>query len=368
VTRVRILWVSAETPSRDGQGGQRRQFHQINSLVARGHDVTVLVPTAGQSDASIRTIVPVIRPRLGLFGRMSRHLVRRMRRTIGSAEWDAIVVSHHESFWLLPDHVSAPVLLDIHNVMSHWHHAAGRAALAEQARGMEVHAIRAADGVMTCSAVETRRLIAAHPEASGKAFTAPLGVDPAEWPDAGFPRDQAFVALFGSWSWHPNRLGLEWYVRGVWPHVVDRVPEAVTLVAGSGVDDTSWWPSGIRFVGRVPYLYDFTSAASVVAVPVKDGVGASVKFAEALATGAAVVATADGASAFEAPPAFVSDDEREWAEWIVERLRRRSIEPAPSPARAIALTQMTWDAAAGPIDDWLRSHARRRATVGPISS
>ncbi|GAB3800224.1 hypothetical protein GCM10028798_14420 [Humibacter antri] len=336
--------------------------------MARGHDVTVLVPTAGQNDASIRTIVPVLRPRLGLFGHLSQHLVRRMRRTIGAPEWDAVVVSHHESFWLLPDQVGAPVLLDIHNVMSHWHHAAGRTALAAQARGMEVHAIRAADGVMTCSAVETRRLIGAHPEASGKVFTAPLGVDPAEWPDTGFPRNSATVVLFGSWSWHPNRLGLDWFVREVWPQVADRLPDAVALVAGSGVDDTSWWPSGIRFVGRVPDLSAFTSAASVVAVPVKDGVGASVKFAEALASGGAVVATDDAASAFDAPPAFVSDDEREWADWIVERLRQRSSEPAPSPARAIALSQLTWDAAAQPIDDWLRTHARRRTHAGPISS
>ena len=359
----RVLWVSAETPSRDGQGGQRRQFHQINALRARGHAITVLVPTAGQSDTSIRSIVPVIRPRLTIGRLVMPPLLRRMRRLIADPGWDAIVVSHHESYWLLPRRVRAPVLVDVHNVMSHWHDASGRRDLAAEAHAAEAYAVRHADGVMTCSDVETLRLVAGHPEAAGKTITAPLGVDPAEWPDRGFPRDEPRVALFGTWSWHPNRLGLDWFVERVWPHVVNRLPEAVALVAGSGIETTSGWHPGIRFVGRVPDLVEFTASAAVVAVPVLDGVGASVKFAEALASGASVIATADGANAFERPPAFISDDAEEWADWIVRRLERRAIEPAPSPARAIALSSMTWDDAVAPIDAWLDRHADARGAT-----
>ncbi len=366
---ARVLWVSTETPSRDGQGGQRRQFHQIKALVARGHAVTVLVPTTGQSDASIRTVVPVIRPRVTVFGRPRRRLVLRARRTIGEPRWDAVVVSHHESSWLLPESLDTPVLLDMHNVMSHWHAVGGRSDAAEEERVTESRAVRSADGVMTCSDVETRRLLGVHPEAAGKAFTAPLGVDPDEWPDRGFSRDEPRVALFGSWSWHPNRVGLEWFAARVWPLVERRLPGAVALVAGTGVDDTSTWPPSMRFVGRVEDLAGFTASAAVVAVPVRDGVGASVKFAEALATGAAVIATPDGANAFDEPPAFVSDEAGTWADWIVARLRRRGREPAPSPSRAIALSTMTWDAAAAPIDEWLRSHARRPpVSVEPMAS
>lgn len=351
---ARVLWVSMETPSREGQGGQRRQFHQINALRERGHDITVLIPASVQSDASIRTIVPVIRPRLHVLGRPSRRRRDRMHRTIRSPRWDAIVLSHHESAWLVPTHLRTPLLVDVHNVMSHWHGRAGRAEEAELSRAAEAHALELADAVMTCSELETRRLVEVHPAMAARAFSAPLGIDPAEWPDREFSRSEARVALFGTWSWHPNRLGLEWFVREVWPLVTARVPDARGLVAGTGVDDASAWPPGIDFVGRVADLAGFTASAAVAAVPVRDGVGASVKFAEALATGASVIATVDGANAFDDPPAFVSDDARAWADWIADRLDRRTVEPTPSAARAIALRRMTWDAAVAPIDAWLR--------------
>jgi glycosyltransferase involved in cell wall biosynthesis len=365
---ARVLWVSTETPSRDGQGGQRRQFHQIKGLLARGHEITVLVPRNDQSDASIRELVPVLRPRLHILGWFSRRWVERMRRTIASPSWDAIVLSHDEPVWLLPDVLRTPVLLDLHNVMSHWHRAADRTEAAEAARRLEARALARADAVMTCSAIETRRLAEIHPEVADRSFTAPLGVDPAEWSAQRFARDEARVVLFGSWAWHPNRLGLEWFVQEVWPLVVARVPEARALVAGTGVDDASTWPSGARFVGRVDGLADFAASATVVAVPVREGVGASVKFAEALASGASVVATTDGANAFDDPPAFVSDDADAWAEWIAERLNARGKEPAPAPARAIALDRMTWHAAVAPIDDWLRAHSAGRTASEPISS
>lgn len=366
---ARVLWASVETPAQDGQGGQRRQFHQIKALRARGWDITVMVPTAGQSDVSIRTIVPVLRPRFAVRGRVIPPLLRRTRRNVGDERWDAIVVSHHESIWMLPERPSAPVLLDVHNVMSAWHRVAGRDDEALAAASEESAAIRRSDGVMTCSETELRRLLSAHPGAADTGFAAPLGVDPDEWPEQPFTRDDPRVVLFGSWSWEPNRRGLEWFLASVWPRVTARCRGARCLVAGSGVDDDRSWPDGARFVGRVDDLAAFGAAATVVAVPVITGVGASVKFAEALATGAAVVATPDGANAVDDPPAFVSDDPADWADWIADRLERRTLEGAPHQARGFALSRLDWDAAVNPIDRWLREHvADPPARTRPVAT
>ncbi|MGN6127987.1 MAG: glycosyltransferase family 4 protein [Humibacter sp.] len=352
---ARILWVSVETPDQFGQGGQRRQYHQIASLVARGHDVTVLVPASSQRDDSIRRVTQVLRPRFGVRGMMFRFLVQRARSVIRQPDWDAIVVAHHESWWLLPDHgeLSTPVLLDMHNVMSHWNRRTGRDDESGEESQDEALAVRRATNITTCSSTERSRLVEVYPEVEAKTFVAPLGIDPAEWPAQHFDRTDPVVALFGSWGWLPNTSGLKWFMTEVWPLVRAEMPDAVALVAGSGAEDVDSWPDGARFVGRVPDLSAFTAKAAVVAVPVIHGVGAALKFGEALASGGAVIATPDGANAFDRTPAFVSSDAMEWATWIVERLRHRAEEPAPAASRDYALHELTWDAAVKPIDEWL---------------
>jgi polysaccharide biosynthesis protein PslH len=339
-------------------------------LKARGHDITVLVPRSVQNDRTLREVVTVLRPRVEFRGRILWHRVNRVRRITGAPHWDAVVVSHHESWWLLPKRQgsSSPTLLDVHNVMSYWHTRAGRGKQALADHELENRAVVAATAITTCSRTECRRLEEMHPEVAGKTFAAPLGVDPSEWPEKEFTRTEAIVALFGTWGWRPNSLGLAWFLKEVWPRVHRQFPEAVALIAGSDVDGVDVWPDGARFVGRVDDLAAFTASATVLAVPVLEGVGASVKFAEALASGAAVVATPDGANAFDEPLAYVSADPEEWADWIVERLRRRLQEAAPAPSRAVALHDLTWDAAVAPIDEWLRTVASQPDSVSRVSS
>lgn len=362
----RLLWVSTEMPDQGGQGGQRRQFHQIRELASRGHDITVVVPRSPQDDASARAFATVRRPRLSLLGRLVPARVHRLRRRIASGDWDAVVVSHVEASWLLPegDLLPAPVLTDVHNVMSRWHLEHGREREAVEARTWEERAIAHSALLTTCSEEERRRLVEAHPDVADRTIAAPLGVDPAEWPAVPYTRDRPVVAMFGSWSWDPNAQGLEWFASQVWPRVRAGMPDAVALVAGSGADPARL-PTGMTAVGRVADLPRFTAQAAVVAVPVLDGVGAAVKFAESLATGAAVIATPDGANAFEETPAFVSPDPEVWATWILERLAARAEEPAPAAGRAFALRELTWAAGVEPIDAWLRALARGDRPVPP---
>jgi len=364
---MRILWVSVELPDRDGQGGQRRQFHQIAALRERGHEITVLCPAGRQQSPSLGAVAQVRRPRLHVRGRAVPLALRRVRRLLSELRWDAVLVSHHDSAWLLPERLATPVLLDLHNVISHWHRRSGRAEAAAAAVGAEAAAVDRADAVTTCSRVEADRLQEMHPDLAAPVFVAPLGVAPHEWPEQVFDRSAPRVALFGGWGWEPNRLGLTWFVEQVWPLVRAQVTAAQCLIAGSGVpasliegraDDEGPAADGLSFVGRVDDLAAFTATAAVVAVPVQRGVGAALKYAESLASGAAVVATADAAGAFAALPLpdaalLVSDDPGQWATWIVERLQRRHVEAAPAAGRDLALSALTWDAAVQPVHAWL---------------
>ncbi len=354
---ARILWVTVETPDQHGQGGQRRQFHQIRALTALGHDVSVLALKGEQDPSSISALTSTKRVGISIAGHPVKALIDRFKRRITRDRADAMIVSHVESCWLLPDtfDLGRPSLLDVHNVMSDWMIRRGEIGKAHEAMTEESAAAARFSAIMTCSDVERDRFATQHPAAADKTFTAPLGVDPDEWPDRDFTRAEPTVAMFGSWGWSPNALGLEWFLADVWPRVTASYPDAKALVAGSGTDQFDAWPSGAEPVGRVDDLAEFTAAATVVAVPVKQGVGAAVKFAESLASGAAVIATPEGANAFGPTPAFVSDDPEAWAAWIVERLQRRADEKAPAPGRKFALTQLTWARAVEPIDAWLRT-------------
>lgn len=360
---MRVLWLSVELPDVDGQGGQRRQFHQLRALHARGHEITVVIPAGSGSSPALQRFVRVRRPRLHVRGRAVPFALRRLHALVADPSWDAVVVSHLGSLWMLPER-SAPVLLDLHNVFSAWHRQAGREERARAALAEEEAGLRRADAVSTCSDLETRRLRQAHPLVRpADAFTAPLGVDPAEWPEQLFDRTRPRVALFGGWSWEPNRRGLLWFADEVWPRVRQAVPDADGVVAGSGVPKDRALPPGMSSVGRVPDLAGFTASATVVAVPVIAGVGAAMKYAESLATGAAVAATPDAAGAFapaELPASslLVSGDAAEWASWIIARLAARGVEPAPAAGRAHALTALNWNRAVEPIDAWLRKGER----------
>lgn len=351
---ARILWVSAETPDQGGQGGQRRQFHQIKGLIDLGHEVHVISLRSDQFVSSIREIASIRRFRVAVRGRSVRALLERMRRTIRSSDVDVIVVSHVDSRWMLPGDIRAvrPVLLDVHNVLSSWYDTRGLTELRDDELEAEQEAFDISTAVMTCSTLEAERLRRSHPGLTLPVLVAPLGVDPREWPDEPMDREAPLVVAFGNWSWHPNHLGLQWLLDEVWPSVHAQVPGARLEIAGTGAD-RSVHP-GVTVLGRIDDLAAFTARATVVAVPVFEGVGASVKFAESLATGAAVIATPDGANGTDAPPCLVSADATAWVEWIVARLCNRRSEPAPSPARAYALSNLTWAQAVAPIDMWIR--------------
>ncbi|MGC5166870.1 glycosyltransferase family 4 protein [Luteimicrobium sp. DT211] len=357
-----VLWVSNETPDRHGQGGQRRQYFQIRALVDAGHRVHVMSLAGDQDDSSLSRIATVDRVRghlmAGVRNPMAHH---RLSRALRKGQFDAIVVSHIES-WRWVGHTDPrhrpPTLVDLHNVYVGWHTQIGGSATDErEALRLLQHVLENTDGVSVCSGRELGRLPET-PHASER-IVAPHGVDPEEWPDRlGLGTSpEPYVALFGSWTWIPNLRGLEWFESTVWPAVVRQVPTARALVAGSGLGGRTSSAPGISYVGRVNDLAAFLGSAATAAIPVRSGVGASVKYAEALASGAPVIATEDAASAHPGFGRFVTDEPDVWIRHLVTHLTEPPAWPAPERDRALA--ELSWNAVSRPLDAWLRARPPR---------
>jgi len=349
---VAILWFSLETPDRHCQGGQRRQYFQIESLVRDGHDLRVLTLAGEQDDRSLRELVPVrrldltsgshrasLREKAGLVLHLLRH------------RWSGVVVAHSES-WPLGQRIAglarAPVFVDLHNVHSSWYRAAGDLERSAHFERIESDLLRRADVVTVCSRRESERL----PGSNATVVVMPHGIDETEWRQGPSGQPRSIVKAFGNWSWQPNRVGLAWFLERVWPAVQTRRPELTCEIAGAAPE----WPAlpaGVRMVGRVPSIAEFVHDASAVVVPVVGGVGAPLKYAEALVSGVPVIATGEAAHGLEVLGGLVRDDPSEWVDWLCDVASYpESHRPGAATIRETVLREKTWYIQSQPLRDW----------------
>lgn len=148
-----------------------------------------------------------------------------------------------------------------------------------------------------------------------------LSIGRAVCPDDG--RRTHDVGLIGTWSWAPNRVGLDWFVE----EVVPLLPADMTIaIAGRFEGRPPAAPENVVFAGRVPDAQAFVRGSRVIALATQGGTGVQLKTIEtfeeglpAVATGAALrgvdivpenVRVANDAPAFAAALAAMVADER----------------------------------------------------------
>lgn len=124
-------------------------------------------------------------------------------------------------------------------------------------------------------------------------------------PSAGAPEPGR--CLFVGGNILPNRTGLEWFLREVWPRVIAARPDARLIVAGSVSTAVEAKAPAVTALGVVPSLASEYAQASVCVVPLLIGSGIKIKLLEALSYGKATVATSVGVQGLE-----------DWAEGVVD--------------------------------------------------
>lgn len=102
-----------------------------------------------------------------------------------------------------------------------------------------------------------------------------------------------FVGLL---TWYPNKQGISWFIKEVFPRLKQEIPEITLDIVG---DYSPRWNlpvhKGVRFHGYQKDLRPFWKNASVFIVPLWYGSGIRIKILEALANGIPVVSTEKGA-------------------------------------------------------------------------
>ena len=122
----------------------------------------------------------------------------------------------------------------------------------------------------------------------GKSATLPLVTRATPPPSPSAREKTCDAALIGTWTWEPNRIGLDWFLT----QVVPLLPPSFTVrIAGRTPAGLSSTHPGVTFVGRVPDADDFVRGARVVPLISRVGTGVQLKTIETFELGLPCVAT-----------------------------------------------------------------------------
>jgi hypothetical protein len=230
------------------------------------------------------------------------------------ADADLVLVDHAQSAWTMGFLGAVPTAYIAHNVESEAYASLARAATTASGRWryererrlighVERRAIAAADVVWALTAEDARWMLQAVPGADVRT----LGLPPPTLPNRGGGRPTADVALLGTWSWGPNRVGLHWFLSEVVPvlggHLRIRIAGAVAEETRALAAEIAH--HDVRTVGHVPEATAFLREARVVAVPTRAGTGVQVKTLDAISAGVRVVATGLAVRGVDDLPGYV---------------------------------------------------------------
>ncbi|QKC85720.1 glycosyltransferase family 4 protein [Mesorhizobium sp. NZP2077] len=120
------------------------------------------------------------------------------------------------------------------------------------------------------------------------------------------------AALIGTWTWQPNRIGLDWFLGKVVPHLRPGFRIRIAGHMPSGVSSTH---PGVEFVGRVPDARAFVCGAAVIPLISTAGSGVQLKTIETFELGLPSVATSRSLRGIDHRPdnSVVTDDPADFA-------------------------------------------------------
>ena len=176
------------------------------------------------------------------------------------------------------------------------------------------------------------------------------GVDCSLYAYPGGPRRPRTMLFLGSFRHIPNQVALDWFTREVLPLILEKLPDARLLVAGSDPPPRHAFPdpaNAIDLLGFVENIQPLFADCAVFICPIRSGSGVRVKLLEAFASGIPVVSTtlgAEGLARKDGEFCALADDPRTFADSVI-RLLEDSAYAAEMAARARREVETNWDMA-----------------------
>jgi GT2 family glycosyltransferase/glycosyltransferase involved in cell wall biosynthesis len=327
----RVLFVDHCTPTPDEDAGSVVAFEVMKAFLRQGYKVTFIPEDnfahvgANTRDLQRLGIEAIYHP---AYSRMPAFLALRddsfdvlflHRFGVGDAHLDVLRRKYPRARVLFLN-------ADMHHLreMREAEFNGGAEALARAAgtKVRELSVVRRADVTLVHSDFEFELL---RREMPGKEVVLlPLIHDPVD--EVPPLEGRSGICFIGGFRHPPNADGICWFVREIWPLVLERCAEAALLIVGSHMTPEVYALSahrGVEVVGFVDDLEGFLNQRRLSIAPLRYGAGAKGKVAGSLAQGVPVVCTPIAAEGMQLRPGhnvLVGATPQEFAEHVATLL------------------------------------------------
>lgn len=161
---------------------------------------------------------------------------------------------------------------------------------AKRLKKFEINALEKCDLVLAISKEDEETIRKCKPGV--KTVVIPAGMDiPSKQQNENFDVQNLF--FIGSFDWMPNKQGMEWFLKEIWPQLSTGFPDLQLQIAGKKMPPSLWQHAdkNIKPLGEVPDAKEFMLKAGVMVVPIISGSGIRIKILEAMALGKTIIAT-----------------------------------------------------------------------------
>ena len=214
------------------------------------------------------------------------------------------------------------IAFDLHHQRQAKLHESGVAAhFLEWDRQKEIDVLKAADIIVAIHEDDAQTLRDMLPQAEVMCVPFPAHVQPHDAATQITGR-----CIFVGSSIATNTRGMAWFLREVWPLILQEQPQATLHVCGTVCESLQAFAApNVRLLGRVDDLNAAYGAAEVCVIPLLAGSGLKIKLIEALSHGRACVATSVGVQGVQEltdRAVFVADAPAEFAQAVMTLLQQ----------------------------------------------
>lgn len=213
----------------------------------------------------------------------------------------------------------------------------------------ELRALPHFDQVQVCTPANRDFLLGFRPRLRGR-LRAGLraGIDTKRYEFRPEHREPMTMLFVGSFRHEPNRVALDWFMRDVFPLILDRAPEVRLALAGSDPPPAHTYAdyaANLDMLGFVEDVREPLARYAVFICPILSGSGVRVKLLEAFAAGIPVVSTkvgAEGLATKDGEICALADDPQGFADRALALLQNPE-QAAQLARRARAEVEANWD-------------------------